>query len=145
MGVPTISVESDAYYARAVASQLDGGSVTQIIASLGLAMEWGMPAFPSVKRARRYVMAPWGINRFPDFILIDGRYRVACALESARQASKTGAATVLMFDDYFGRPFYYGVEQQLGRPRQLGRAAIFEIGHQQVTEDAVARWLHDPA
>lgn len=101
LGVPTISVESDSVYARAVASQLIGDSVTQIVSSLGLAMEWGMPAFPRVRLARRYVMAPWITSHFPEFVLVDGRYRVACALASAMRASAAGAKAVLMFDDYF--------------------------------------------
>jgi len=69
LGVSTISVESDGHYARAVASQLTSNSVTQIVSSLGLAMEWGMPAFPRVSLARRYVMAPWFSPQFPDFVL----------------------------------------------------------------------------
>lgn len=145
LNVPTISVESDSYYARAVASQLTGNSVTQIISSLGLAMDWGMPAFPRVRLARRYVMAPWISPEFPDFVLVDGRYRVACALETARRASAARAKTLLMFDDYFGRPFYSEVELHLGSPRRVGRAAVFEIGAKGVSTEAVERWLRDPA
>jgi hypothetical protein len=145
LGVPTISVESDGHYARAVASQLTGNSVIQIVSSLGLAMEWGMPAFPRVRLARRYVMAPWILPEFPDFVLVDGRYRVACALAAARRASAARAKTLLMLDDYFGRPFYSEVEQHLGSPRRVGRAAIFEIGAQEVPKEAVERWLQDPA
>jgi hypothetical protein len=145
LGVPTISVESDGHYARTVASQLTGNSVIQIVSSLGLAMEWGMPAFPRVGLARRYVTAPWYSPKFPDFILVDGRHRVACALHAALRAHAARARAILMFDDYAGRPFYSGVEEHLGSPRLVGRAAIFEIGEQQVPSAAFERWLQDPA
>ena len=48
--------------------------------------EWGVPVFPDVEKARSYVTAPWDDKPFPQFIPVDGGYRVACALESARRA-----------------------------------------------------------
>lgn len=143
-GVQTISVENDAFYARTVTSQLAGSSVTQIVASLGPSMAWGMPAFPRVKLARRYVMAPWNLETFPDFILVDGRYRAACALAASCMAHKQGARAVIMFDDYIDRPGYHVVEEFLGHPQYVGRAAIFSVGKQDVPMEVMERWLHDP-
>jgi hypothetical protein len=144
-GNQTISVENDRFYARAVATRLNGKSVTQVVADMGITREWGMPLFPSAVKARRYVMAPWDAECFPDFILVDGRYRVACALESARRARARNATAIMMFDDYSERPFYHIVEEFLGQPEIVGRAAIFEIGTQIVPPNVVAKWLKDPA
>ncbi|MXP44614.1 hypothetical protein [Allopontixanthobacter sediminis] len=145
LGVKTISVENDRFYAQAVAAQLHGNTVTQIVASMGITREWGMPLFPSATKAKRYVTAPWGSAPFPQFILIDGRYRVACALESARQAHNAHAKSVLMFDDYSMRPQYHMIEEYLGSPIFVGRAAVFHIGTQVVPLAMVEKSLNDPA
>ena len=143
-GLEVISVENDPYYARAVASRLDLSAVRQIVVRMGITGEWGFPLFPSAKKAKRYVTAPWSNAPFPDFVLVDGRYRVACAMESARRAHLRGATAVLMFDDYTPRPQYHGVESLLGRPEIVGRSAIFQIGEQSVPAEAVEPWLDDP-
>lgn len=144
-GIPAVSVENDPYYAKAVASRLGQGSVRQVVTSMGITREWGFPLFPSKWAAWRYVTAPWGGGPFPDFILVDGRYRVACALESARRARLAGATATLMFDDYAERPHYHVVEDYLGKPELDGRAAIFRIGDADIPETVVQRWLQDPA
>lgn len=145
LGIQTISVENDRFFARTVATKLLGDSVTQVVTAMGITREWGMPLFPSARKAKRYVTAPWGSGRFPDFILVDGRYRVACALESARRAHACNATAVLMFDDYAMRPYYHVVEDYLGPPKLVGRAGVFQIGHQIVPTAIVLKWLDDPA
>lgn len=142
-GIETISVENDRFYARAVASRLAGGRVRQIVIDNGLTREWGFPLFPAPYKAEVYVGAPFGRYPFPDFILVDGRYRVACALESARQAQLRGLVATLMFDDYLERPHYHAVEQHLGTPEMAGRAALFRIGSQVLPRAAVVDALRD--
>ena len=142
-GLDTISVENDRFYARAVASRLHGGRVHQVVVDNGLTREWGFPLFSGVRKAEAYVSAPFGKAPFPDFILVDGRYRVACALESARQAQVRGMSATLMFDDYAGRPHYHAVETHLGPPEMAGRAAVFRIGSQVLPRSAVEEALAD--
>jgi len=142
-GIETVSVENDRFYARAVAGRLSGGHVCQIIIDTGPGREWGFPLFPNPSKAWDYVSAPFEERPFPDFILVDGRYRVACALESARQARQRRSSAILMFDDYEVRPQYRSVENYLGQPEMAGRAAIFEIGHQAVPRSAVEQAATD--
>jgi len=142
-GIPAISVENDPYYARAVAARLNGGRVTQRVVRMGITQAWGVPLFPKAKWARAYVSAPWDLVPFPDLVLVDGRYRVACALEAARRARDAGVAATLMFDDYAARPHYHAVERHLGQPELPGRAAMFRIGEAEVTEADVLPWLED--
>jgi hypothetical protein len=149
-GIPAISVENDRFYARAVASRLGRGAVRQIVVPMGLTREWGYPLWRSTQAAWRYVSAPWGegpgeAGTFPDLVLVDGRYRVACALEAARRAHAAGASATLMFDDYTPRAHYRAVEEYLGQPELDGRAALFRIGQADVPETAVLHWLRDPA
>ena len=90
------TVESDAAFLRAVRKRLKSipephSQVTLIFVNIGLTEEWGIPVFKRptrrrVARWRHYVAAPWeklrtlGIE--PDTILVDGRFRVACVLQS---------------------------------------------------------------
>lgn len=112
IGIPAISVENDAYYARAVAARLRSGSVLQRVIGMGLTQAWGVPLFPRPRSARAYVAAPWDLAPFPDLILVDGCYRVACALKAARRAHAAGAAAILMFDDYTSRAHYRPVARR---------------------------------
>lgn len=136
-GIPTISVESDPYFANAMrAATANFPNVMLLHADIGLT---GQRGFPLIKRAtprridkwRSYIRQPFEHlsrqGRFPDLILVDGRFRRACALESARQALLTGATANLLFDDYRDRPNYHRVEPFLGTPIAVGRAALFRI------------------
>lgn len=151
--VETLSVDSDRHYAAAVRRRLPNGAPCRILdAAIGLTGEWGYPVFtrPTARRLRRwrrYVDLPFEVlaqqpGRFPDLVLIDGRFRRACALESARQARLAGKSTILFFDDYADRPHYHDVERCLGAPRMVGRAAIFELGEGSPID---AAWVADVA
>ena len=147
LGVPSISVESDRFFARAVWRGLERPEIARIqVPEMGITAEWGMPLFFRRKKGRRYVSAGFELlgDRFPDFISVDGRYRVACALESARRAHLAGANPLLMLDDYDGRSFYHFVEDHLGAPERVGRAALFKVGKTPVSEAAVRKFATDP-
>lgn len=140
LGKPTLSIESDRFFARAVRAKLPAGTPVRILdIDIGLTGPWGVPvpgtATPSrVARWRDYIEAPFrhtgSLPSFPAFALVDGRFRRACALATAQAARAAGAATTIMFDDYFpkGREHYHSVETHLGSPERVGRAAFFTIG-----------------
>ena len=147
LSVPSISVESDRFYARAVCRSLADPEIARIrVPSMGMTAEWGMPLFFRRSKGARYVEAGFEAlgDRFPDLVLVDGRYRVACALESARRASLAGACALLMFDDYEGRPFYHAIEEYLGQPERVGRAALFSIGEAAIPEEVARGFASDP-
>lgn len=147
MAVPTVSVESDRFYASAVRGALLHPETTQIIAvDMGITREWGMPMFYSRKKGVRYTSAPFERlgSRLPDLILVDGRYRVACALESAAHAARAGSQSTMLIDDYAGRPAYHILENYLGSPDRIGRGAIFRLGSHQIPHEAIAEYSCDP-
>lgn len=137
-GVATLSVEADRFFAKAVRQALPSGSSVEVIdVDLGLTKEWSTPLFHSptpdrLARWRHYIEAPFERIRkkenFPDFVLIDGRFRRACALKVVSQAHRMGAPVSILVDDYFtpGREHYHQVEEWLGPPRRVGRAALFD-------------------
>jgi hypothetical protein len=135
--IPAVSVESDAGFAQAVRTAIGPNASVQVLdADIGVTTSWGEPLFNAPrygrpKRWRSYLDPAFtkvcALAHFPDLVLVDGRFRRACALETARQALMVGATTEIFFDDYDGRPFYQPVEEYLGRPKLVGRAAIFSI------------------
>ncbi|WP_428027501.1 hypothetical protein [Altererythrobacter sp.] len=155
--VPTISVESDRYFAAAVRKGLaPGHTVTLIDADIGLTTNWGIPVpgTPNtrrVKRWRRYVDLPFATlerigQPFPDLVLVDGRFRRACALQVAYKAARARAQCDLLFDDYYReeRTHYSAIESFLGEPEPLGRAGLFRISpDRQVCETDIAEAMRD--
>ena len=141
LGIPTVSVEGDRFFARAVRAGLASGhQVTLLDADIGPTSYWGVPlrGKPTPARVgkwRRYIDRPFTFltndpRPFPDLALVDGRFRRACALRTAQEAAKAGAECDLLIDDYYnqGRQHYSAVEAYLGEPRRIGRSALFEVG-----------------
>jgi hypothetical protein len=146
LAVSTISVESDPYYAAAVRRVLSHPETTEILAvDMGITREWGMPIFFSKRKGLRYARAPFEQlgARSPDLILIDGRYRVACALETAAQVARTGGASTMLVDDYADRPAYHILEHYLGSPDRIGRAAMFVVGGQDIPAQIIHEYSTD--
>lgn len=135
LNLRSISVESDRHFAQAVRDKIGSSASVKVIhGDIGLTEGWGYPVFgrPTLKRMNlwsNYTRKAFEVigagGRFPDLVLIDGRFRRACAMEVARQAELAGASTTLFFDDYAGRDHYHAIEELLGEPTMAGRAAIF--------------------
>lgn len=152
LGVPTVSIENDARYAIAVRSVLaPSSSVDLVVINTGPTLEWGTPLIsrPAIFWRRvwlRYAEAPYSrTTKSPDFILVDGRSRVACVLASARAAYQAETLALLMLDDYVERPSYHILEKWLGGPELVGRAAFFRIGTQAVSRELVREHAANPA
>jgi hypothetical protein len=125
-----VSVESDAVFKRAVARKIPATSAEIHLSSpyIGVTAEWGTPVFgrptkSRIKRWKRYPQAPWALlgNKIPDTILVDGRMRVACALESLL---RVGPETCLVVDDYADRN-YKAIEEFANLISMHGRMAEF--------------------
>ncbi|MEO8175983.1 MAG: hypothetical protein ABI626_04920 [Sphingomicrobium sp.] len=136
-GIPVVIVEADPYFAQAVRSRISGRKVDLLNPNMGLIGFYGTPLLRRRAKSRRYIEAPYPRAPFPDFILIDGRYRVACALSAAKHANEAGRRAMLMFDDYARRRYYHQVEEHLGQPQLRGRAAFFTVGTREVEQSAI--------
>ncbi len=130
-----VSVDSDGAFLGSVRRRLAEDSsraMTKLIhVNIGLTQDWGMPVFtrPTRRRVRRwedYPTAPWrylrSIAQQPDLILVDGRFRVACVLESLLSLSPLSNTRILL-DDYRERPHYQVVEQ-FADVELVGRMAV---------------------
>ena len=139
--VPLVmTVESDARLAGYLES-LATPSASKFICQVPQIDEisaWGFPVHEGdfTELGRAYALAADGFSEF-DTILIDGRFRVACALAVAANIT---TKTTLMVDDYGDREHYKVLERFLGRPRMKGRLAVFTLRR---PVDAPKDALHD--
>jgi hypothetical protein len=130
-----VSVDTDANVLGDVRHKLaEQGrrAMTRLIhVNIGWTVEKGMPLFtkPTRRRVRRwgdYPNAPWkyfrSIAQQPDLILVDGRFRVACVLESLLSLSPLSNTQILV-DDYAERP-YYQVVERFADFEMVGRMAV---------------------
>lgn len=129
-GVNTIvAVESDQQYLEAASTmvELSRHAVHWVPVHVDIGPT-GYLGFPKSLKARfkwaQYASAPWSLGVSPDLILIDGRFRLACALTAARHASP---GTLIFFDDYATRPWYWSARHYLSLVARAGRAAVFEV------------------
>ena len=109
-------------------------------ANIGKTRDWGFPADNRlVARWSAYPVSVWDRADFshPEVVLIDGRFRLACALTVLFRITKP--VTVLI-DDYAERPGYTKIEQLVGPPQMAGRMALFEF-MPQAMQVAHMQWI----
>jgi hypothetical protein len=131
-GKRVTSVESDKDWAQMMrawfAAHPPLGQVEIIWSDIGPTKEWGHPVDDSGwKVFARYPLAVWDMPGFahPDVVLVDGRFRLGCALGAAFRISRP---VTLFFDDYANRPRYHLIEEYLGAPAAItGRMARFDL------------------
>ncbi|MFJ5446641.1 hypothetical protein ACIKP9_10425 [Methylobacillus methanolivorans] len=125
------SVDSDVGFLNAVKAKLVQQGLASCYrfyhADIGPTGEWGWPTEPaSASQWPAYSHAVWHMlkiaNHSPDLILVDGRFRVASFLLTLLSAR---AGAVILFDDYFDRPYYHVVEKFIRPICGAGRMAVF--------------------
>ena len=111
-----------------------------IHAEIGPTVDWGHPQDDrSWKRFARYPLSIWEGARLgqPDVVLVDGRFRIGCALATAFHTQKP---LELLFDDYKNREHYHAVEKFIGAPTEMiGRLARFNVKPTPVPVDRLLR------
>jgi len=139
LGKRVYSVDSDRVFITRVREALDrhapdkASNVSLLYSNIGFTREWGQPVFRAPTPARlakwrQYCEKPWVIlkqaGHFPDLVLIDGRFRVACALRSLQHLVNRPNATLIV-DDYVGRDWYLEIERFGEMVEVVGRMAVF--------------------
>lgn len=97
----------------------------------GPTRSWGIP-FPAIsnryafrKKMRKYSDPHWvKTGAIPDLILVDGRFRVCCALKNL--AALQGNRFKLVVDDYAERTEYHVIEDYSYLTKLIGTTAFFE-------------------
>ena len=138
LGKRFFTTDSDAYYLKHVKRKIvanghyNQGLQTYHHANIGITGPWGFPVvYRQVSRRRSHAFARYSdfptealYGDLPDLVLVDGRFRVACALKAALSL-KDHSGWTLVVDDYEGRLQYQILEQILHLETMVGRMAVF--------------------
>lgn len=132
------SVDTSKKWVQNVKSKAGSKNVPQLRwVDCGSISDWGTPTGYSLRQNfKEYIAGPFQMtSESPDLVLIDGRFRVACFLNSLLKSSP---GTRIIFDDYTERTKYHIVEELCEKPSLCGRQAIFTVPHV-VNRDMIQR------
>jgi hypothetical protein len=137
LGVDFVTVDSDRFFLRSVRSKIDHSGYakpagqTFHYADIGSTGPWGRPvgrvSASRLEKFRNYSDPPAASladRAFPDLVLVDGRFRVACALKAVRMLSSQDEWSIIV-DDYTGRPSYEVITEFAQIDKFVGRMAVF--------------------
>lgn len=141
LGVEFVTVESDPFFLKSVRRKINNNGWARAsgqvfhYADIGVTGHVGQPLYHwrasarRVERFRRYSDPPIACfdgGRLPDLVLVDGRFRVACALKSLRMLLKASGWKIV-FDDYLNRASYHVVADFARIERTVGqRMVVFD-------------------
>lgn len=132
-GKHVVSVESDRGWVRKMRRWFIANPPAQdttvdvVLSDIGPTTDWGHPAGDDHwRRFARYPLGIWQRDGFrhPDVVLVDGRFRIGCALATAFNVTRP---VTLLFDDFTRHTGFRQVEEYLGRPEMTGRMARFRV------------------
>lgn len=107
--------------------------------NVGPTGKWGTPKDArAYQKYHLYPLSIWDTEGFkhPDVILVDGRFRVACALTAMLRCTKS---TTLLFDDYEGRKGYHVLEEFLRKEEVVGNMARFTVTETTMPRDQMTK------
>jgi hypothetical protein len=142
-GVPRIiSVDSDKLWLETVQSAPEIAkfidSVCLLHANIGEIREWGYPVGAVThEQAENYHSAVWslfGQTKPRAVVLVDGRFRIACAI---RSLMSTAPGSLVCFHDYLPRQGYHVVEEILEPMDRVDDMAIFQTPEELRLEPAL--------
>ena len=80
---------------------------------------------------------------YPDLILIDGRFRIACCLNILKHIQKKSLKVLILLDDYEKRESYK-VLNKFFKIKSIGRMAILKALKKRVSDKTFNEYLYDP-
>lgn len=113
---------------------------------LGLVGEYSYPVFLIKKKIINYVQS---INfyfkkkNYPKFILIDGRFRVACCLNLFNILSRKDINVEIIIDNFFSRN-HYSVLKNYFEIKKIGRTASLKVKNTKLYKKIFKHYLLDP-
>lgn len=123
-----ISVELDKKFYQLIYDNLKRKSGI-IFVDMGVVGEFSYPIFKDKKKILEYIKTLnkfFTKNKFPDFILVDGRFRVACCINIYLLIKKFNRHPIVILDDYKKRN-HYKILNKIFDIRKIGRMALLKI------------------
>lgn len=132
-----VSIETDKQFFDKMKEAINGmedkksTQLSLLFQDIGPTKLWGKPKDRSLENKKlwkSYIDLPWQKAKEEgqevDLVLIDGRFRVACALKSLIELR--GDHSRILFDDYFPRAEYHEVEKYAVLVKRHVSMAIFK-------------------
>ncbi|SNY55537.1 O-linked N-acetylglucosamine transferase, SPINDLY family protein [Pantoea sp. GL120224-02] len=129
-GVQVYGVESDKFWVETL--HKEAGSLCRVdYVDIGPTKEWGYPVNDS--HQDKFPLYSEAIHQHVeafDFILVDGRFRVACTLNAIKHAldsQEDESATLIFIHDFWSRRDYHSVLEFLDTVEKAEDAGVFRI------------------
>ena len=139
-----ISIELDKKYYLELKKKVKNDQVKFF--DIGPVGEFSYPIFKLKKKIVNYINS---INiylsneDYPDLILIDGRFRIACCLNILKHIQKKSLKVLILLDDYEKRESYK-VLNKFFKIKSIGRMAILKALKKRVSDKTFNEYLYDP-
>ena len=139
-----ISLELDKSYHKNVSKILKKKNI--IYFNIGPVGEYSYPLFKNKKLIKKYVETIdkyFKKKTYPDFILVDGRFRVACCLNLLKFINKKNFNTIILLDDFKKRSYYHMLKKYF-YIKMIGRIALLLRPKKKFDKGVFNYYLNDP-
>ncbi len=139
-----ISIELDKKYYLELKKKIKNDQIKYF--NIGPVGEFSYPIFKLKKRILNYINSidTYLSNEdYPDLILIDGRFRIACCLNILRHIQKKSLKVLILLDDYEKRESYK-ILNKFFKIKSIGRMAILKASKKRVSKKTFNEYLYDP-
>jgi len=139
-----VSVELDKNYYFELKKRIKNNKIKYY--SIGPVGEFSYPIFKFKKKIINYIQS---INvylskkKYPDLILVDGRFRVACCLNILLQVQKKSLKVSIILDDYKKRK-NYRILDKFFKIKKIGRMAFLQTSKKKASDEILKKYLFDP-
>ena len=142
-GLTVKGVESDANWVSALKDKLGNKCEVEVV-DIGPTKEWGFPiSSQAADRFPEYSKAISVHTSVFDFILVDGRFRVACTMSAILHALDHADDTEkvrIFIHDFWNRPHYHVVLQFLEVLDKVNTAGLFKVSKGVNRADVFSVW-----
>ncbi len=120
-----VSIETDKNFYKFLLTKLKKKKSLKYF-SLGIVGEFSYPILCSEQQIKNYIFSidKYFINKTPDLILVDGRFRIACCLNLINKAHFKKKLTIIL-DDYQKRKEYHCLNKFF-QIKKIGRLGVLK-------------------
>ena len=139
-----ISIELDKKYYLELKKKIRNDQVKFF--NIGPVGEFSYPIFKLKKKIVNYINSidTYLSNEdYPDLILIDGRFRIACCLNILKHVQKKSLKVLILLDDYEKRESYK-ILNKFFKIKSIGRMAVLKALKKRVSDKTLNEYLYDP-
>ena len=138
-----VSVELDKSFFNYIQKKLTKKNIKYI--SIGPVGEFSYPLFKNKKKIFNYINSIEFFFKnmdYPDFILVDGRFRVACCLNLLRFLDKEQLDIIVLIDDFKNRD-HYKILYEYFSIKLIGRMALLKSSKKKFDQVVFEKYLLD--